>query len=257
MLFVVIRITSRRMLLKLRESLHNIDTSVTIEYAEMQYKVLFNYLGLGPSFPNENSAPKGIPRRWAGAGGVRSRIRLWRWPVYRRNLISLNLEVALNRDPRPWGGELYQKILVPLDRSTGAEGATSMAQQLLSPDGEGILLHVLRRRKTAESAESERTMSPTAPRQDARRAKAMGYLRCAQDYLLKPSGRWRCEVVEADSVADGIAEFAMKEGVDLIAMYTNDRKGLAGVIRKSIAAQVQQQGAVEVRVLRPREMAAR
>jgi len=58
-------------------------------------------------------------------------------------------------------------------------------------------------------------------------------------------------------VADGIAQFAMKEGIDLIAMYTNDRKGLAGVIRKSIANKVQQQSAVEVRVLRRREMAAR
>ncbi len=174
--------------------------------------------------------------------------------MYRRNLIPLNLEVALNRQPRPWGGEPYRKILVPLDRSTGAEGAISMAQQLLSPDGEGILLHVVRRDKAAESA---RNLSPAAPRQAARRAKAMGYLRCAKDYLLEPSGRWRCEVVEADSVADGIAEFAMKEGVDLIAMYTNDRKGLAGVIRKSIAAKVQHQSTVEVRVLRPREMATR
>ena len=174
--------------------------------------------------------------------------------MYRRNLIPLNLEVALNRQPRPWGGEPYRKILVPLDRSTVAEGAISMAQQLLSPDGEGILLHVLRGGKAAESAGNP---PPTAPRQDARRAKAMGYLRCAKDYLLEPSGRWRCEVVEADSVAEGIAQFAMKEGVDLIAMYTNDRKGLAGVIRKSIAAKVQQQSAVEVRVLRPREMATR
>ena len=174
--------------------------------------------------------------------------------MYRRNLISLNLEVALNREPRPWGGELYQKILVPLDHSTGAEAAISMAQQLLSPDGEGILLHVLRRGKAAESAGNP---PPTAPRQDARRAKAMGCLRCAKDYLLEPSGRWRCEVVEADSVADGIAEFAIQQGVDPIAMYTNDRKGLAGMIRKSIAKTVQQQCAVEVRVIRPREMAAR
>jgi len=40
-------------------------------------------------------------------------------------------------------------------------------------------------------------------------------------------------------------------------MHTNDRKGLAGVMRKSIANKVQQKSAVEVRVLRPREMAAR
>ena len=40
-------------------------------------------------------------------------------------------------------------------------------------------------------------------------------------------------------------------------MHTNDRKGLAYVMRKSIANNVQQQSAVEVRVSRPREMAAR
>lgn len=174
--------------------------------------------------------------------------------MYRRNLIPLNLEVALNRQPHPWSGKPYRKILVPLDRSSGAEGAITMAQQLLSPDGEGILFHVVRRRKAEES---EGNLSPSAHRQDVRRAKAMGYLRCVQDYLLEATGRWRCEVVEANSVADGIAEFAIKEGVDLIAMYTNDRKGLAGMVRKSIAVKVQQQGTVEVRVVRPREMAAR
>ena len=62
-------------------------------------------------------------------------------------------------------------------------------------------------------------------------------------------GRWRCEVVVADSVAEGIASFAMREGVDIVAMYTHDRKG--------IAEKVQKGGPVEVRVLRPRELVSR
>jgi len=58
-------------------------------------------------------------------------------------------------------------------------------------------------------------------------------------------------------VAEGIASFAMREGVDIIAMYTHDRKGIAKLIRKSIAEKVQKSGPVEVRVLKPRELVSR
>ena len=46
-------------------------------------------------------------------------------------------------------------------------------------------------------------------------------------------GCWRCEVVVADSVAEGIASFAMREGVDIVAMYTHDRKEIAKLIKKA------------------------
>ena len=61
----------------------------------------------------------------------------------------------------------------------------------------------------------------------------------------------------ADSVAEGIASFAMREGVDIVAMYTHDRKGIAKLIKNSIAEKVQKSGPVEVRVLRPRELVSR
>ena len=60
--------------------------------------------------------------------------------------------------------------------------------------------------------------------------------------------------MEADSVAQGIADFAAREEVDLIAMYTHDRKGLAKLIRGSIAEKVQERGLVAVRVFKPKEL---
>ena len=58
-------------------------------------------------------------------------------------------------------------------------------------------------------------------------------------------------------MAEGIASFAMREGVDIVAMYTHDRNSVAKLIRKSIAEKVQNSGSVEVRVLKPRELVSR
>ena len=69
-------------------------------------------------------------------------------------------------------------------------------------------------------------------------------------------GRYRCEVGVSDSVADGIADIARREEVGLIAMYTHDRKGLAKLIKGSIAEKVQKRATTEVRIFGPRELAA-
>jgi CRP-like cAMP-binding protein len=55
-------------------------------------------------------------------------------------------------------------------------------------------------------------------------------------------------------VAKAITEFATNEDVDLIAMYTHDRKGLARLIRGSIAEKVQRRAPIEVQVFRPPEV---
>ena len=85
----------------------------------------------------------------------------------------------------------------------------------------------------------------------------MGYLRCVAGNLLEAPGIWRCVVVEADSVAAGIADFAAQEQVDLIAMYTHDRKGLAKLIRGSIAEKVQERAPGDVQVFKSKELVAR
>jgi len=119
-----------------------------------------------------------------------------------KGLIPISYEVALKREPPLWGGSLYNKILVPLDKSSEAEDVLPMAQELLNPEGEGILLHVIPRCKSRESNNDPGSIQS---RKQVRRNKTMGYLLCARSYLVETMGRWRCEVVVADSVAEGIA----------------------------------------------------
>jgi nucleotide-binding universal stress UspA family protein len=73
-------------------------------------------------------------------------------------------------------------------------------------------------------------------------------------HLVDAQGRWRCAVVVADSVAQGIADFAAREEVDLIAMYTHDRKGLAKLIRGNITEKVQRRALMEVQVFKAEEL---
>ena len=70
------------------------------------------------------------------------------------------------------------------------------------------------------------------------------------------SEAWRCEAFVFDSVAQGITEFAHREGVDLIAMYTHDRKGLGRLMKGSVAREVHRIASTEVRVFTPLELAA-
>ncbi len=92
--------------------------------------------------------------------------------------------------------------------------------------------------------------------EDAERTKAFGYLKRIISQTMEGLDSWRCEVVVSASVADGIADFARREEVDLIAMYTHDRKGLAKLIKGSIAEKVQKSATTQVQVFGPRELVA-
>lgn len=148
-----------------------------------------------------------------------------------------------------------QKILVPLDRSIrGAEQVLSVAQGLLDADGEGILLRVIPSSSTRMTSTSFISGSQLEKHE---RSKALGFLKYFGDRLGDGRGRWRYDVTVSDSIADGIADFAAREEVDLIAMYTHDRKGLAKLIKGSVTEQVQRRVSTEMRIVRPQEMAAR
>ena len=155
-------------------------------------------------------------------------------------------------------GELVPKapnrMLVPLDGSIkAAEGVLNIAQDILGPEGEGTLLHVIPpgqaktvglRYVSAKQAEKENW------------SLGMGFLKYFANQLNKVSGQWRYEVVVSHSVAEAIADFAFREEVDLIAMYTHDRKGLAKLIKGSVTQKVQERTPTEVRVVRPSELVA-
>ena len=149
---------------------------------------------------------------------------------------------------------MYRKILVPLDRSNEAEGVLPIVQDLLALGGEVVLLHVIT--PFREPSEGQNLSSGT-PQEDQERARAMWYLRGLVRRIGGEFDPWYCEVAVSSSVADGIAMYAVRENADLIIMCTHDRKGLAKLIRGSIAEKVWYRAPIEVQVVRPRELIAR
>ncbi len=149
---------------------------------------------------------------------------------------------------------MSQKILVPLDGSAEAEWVLPQVRDLMTPESEVILFQVITPGKSQRLGEHVLLGSEV---EEAKRNEVLTYLRRVITQLGETTGRWRCEVAVSGSVAEGIVDFAVREGVDLIGMYTHDRKGLAKLIRGSIAEKVQRRAPVEVRVFRPRELVAR
>jgi len=150
---------------------------------------------------------------------------------------------------------MYQKILVPLDRSDKeCGGVLAMAKDLLAPGGEGILLHVI---PPGVPILVGLYIVPASQVEEDETTKALKYLGHLADQLRHVSGQWRCEVAVSGSVAKEIVTYAVREKVDLIAMYTQDRTGLAKLIKGCIAEKVQQKSPIEVRILKPRELVAK
>ncbi len=149
---------------------------------------------------------------------------------------------------------MSQKILVPLDGSAEAEGALPLLRDLMTPESEVILFQVIPPGKSQSLGERVLLGSEV---EEAKRNEAMAYFRRVVTQLGETTGRWRGEVAVSGSVADGIVGFAVREGVDLIGMYTHDRKGLAKLIGGSIAEKVQRRAPIEVQVFRPRELMPR
>jgi nucleotide-binding universal stress UspA family protein len=149
---------------------------------------------------------------------------------------------------------MNHKILVPLDQSQEAARVLDAVKEMQAPGAEVILLHVIPPMPALVQGE-HRILG--AEREEAERAIAMSHLRTVAAAHFGPSEGWRCAVVVSRSVVQGIVDFAVREEVDLIAMYTHDRKGLAKLIKGSIAEKVLRNAPIEVRVFRPRELAAR
>lgn len=156
--------------------------------------------------------------------------------------------------PSETRSERYGKILVPLDLSIKGTGAIlDVVQKILKPEGEAILLHVI---PPAGTKMAGFGWMPGSQVEKHQRSKAMGFLKYFADRQNEGSGQWRCEVAVSASVANGIADFAGLEEVDLIAMYSHGRTGFAKLIKGSIAEKVQQCATTQVRVLTPRTLVA-
>ncbi len=146
---------------------------------------------------------------------------------------------------------MYQKVLIPLDGSKEAEEVFPLVQNELTEDGEVILVQVIPPARTQKIGDH---IILASQQEEADRSEAMAYLRSLARQQDWSADNWRLEVEVANSVADGIVRLADRAAVDLIAMYTHDRKLLARHVKRSIAREVQRRSAMEVRVFGAREL---
>jgi nucleotide-binding universal stress UspA family protein len=138
-----------------------------------------------------------------------------------------------------------------LDGSKESEGVFSAVRDELAPDAEVVLVQVIPPGKTHVVGNQ---LLLSSQWEDAERSKAEAYLKGVIRQLSGDSDRWRYHVAIAESVSDGIVDTARQNDVDLIAMYTHDRKGLAALVKKSIARDVQKKAPIEVKVFKPAQL---
>ena len=148
---------------------------------------------------------------------------------------------------------MYRKVLIPLDGSTEAEEVFTTIKEEMEPDREVILLLVIRPGRSVTAGEYSFLGSQ---QEEDERSKARVYLKTVIDRLGGDPDRWRSETIVSSSVAQGIVDVATRERVDLIAMYTHDRHGIAKrfQVQRSVAKGVQSRAPMEVRVFMPRQL---
>ena len=148
---------------------------------------------------------------------------------------------------------MYQKVLVPLDRSVESEGVLDVIPDLVSADGQATLLSVIPPGRTRSLGE---LVVLGTQQEEEDRARAMAYLNRIANRLRDSSVQATTAVVVHDSVASAIVAFANRNSVDLISMFTHDRRGLAKLVKGSVAREVERRAVMPVRVFRPEDLAA-
>ncbi len=149
---------------------------------------------------------------------------------------------------------MAQKILVPSDLSEASERVLDHIQEELASDGEVILLHVIPPSKAVVIGGE--VVADAAQQGESARSDAKSKLSAIISRKSLDPDRCRREVITSGSVVDGIVDFAEREEVDLIAMYTHGRKGLAKLIKGSVAQSVQRKVTAPVTILSLHELEA-
>ena len=144
-------------------------------------------------------------------------------------------------------------MLVPLDRSVESEGVLDVIPDLVSPDGHATLLSVIPPGRTRSLGE---LVVLGTQQEEEDRARAMVYLNRIASRLRESSVEANTAVVVHDSVASAIVAYANRNSVDLISMFTHDRRGLAKLVKGSVAREVERRAVMPVRVFRPEDLVA-
>ena len=147
---------------------------------------------------------------------------------------------------------MYQKVLVPLDDSEDSRSVVKALSGLVAEGGEAILLHVISPERTRETGGFKVLGTQL---EDESRGRAMVHLNQLSSELGEASIKSTCAVLVSKSVAECIGDYASQQGVDLIAMYTSGRTGLAKLLKGSVTADVKKRTSVEVQAFQSSELA--
>ena len=148
---------------------------------------------------------------------------------------------------------MYQKIMVPLDGSELAECVLPHVESLAksSPAGKVILI------RAVEPFHMPMGEGATAfSDEDLKRIHAEDVQR-AENYLKEVAGRAsfggaevETVVINSGRVADGLAEYATKNGVDIIVLATHGRSGISRWVWGSVADRILRSACVPVVMVR-------
>ena len=146
---------------------------------------------------------------------------------------------------------MYQKVLVPLDGSSLAECTLSHVKSLVKDGaaGEITLLNILK--IDIPWAEMDAALFDIAKLRKPLFAASGKYLAGVASRLSAEGIRVKTESLEANSPAYMIAEYAQKNGMDLIVMGTHGYTGLKKMIMGSVASGVLNTSAIPVLLIRP------
>ena len=149
----------------------------------------------------------------------------------------------------PQAGKAFTHVVVPLDGSTLAEQILPPIVSLAGVEGADVtLLHVVRAQPPAPAGI---TSSGTAWWEKDIKS-AQNYLQRVSRQLRRRAGLCvKTDIVVSQSVPGAISDFAAREKIDLIAIATHGRGGLARMLRGSVADAVLHQANASMLVLRP------
>jgi nucleotide-binding universal stress UspA family protein len=155
-------------------------------------------------------------------------------------------------DPQP--GDPFRHIVVPLDGSSEAEQILPEVVALAKvEDSDLTLLRVVEPRTSSQKA----IANENTPWWDKDVAAAEAYLFRTAEKLRQDGLPTKTDVVIGEDIAQSIADYAAREGADLVAIATHGRGGFSRALRGSVADVVTRTSRASVLVLRPVGVVAR
>lgn len=144
--------------------------------------------------------------------------------------------------------DAFKRIIVPLDGSSAAEQILPEVAALAKVEGSELgLLRVVVPMSSLQKA----IAGEASPWWDKDVSAAEAYLFRLAAKLQKEGFRTKTDVVIGDDIAQSIADYAAREGADLVAIATHGRGAFSRALRGSVADAVTRTSRTSMLVLRP------